>query len=62
MRIAEIVTPLKANMEKFKDLAAEVDESGDPDKMSMFADALPRQQRMLLQSGLLILPFFRQLT
>lgn len=26
----------------------------------MFADALPKQQRMLMQSGLLILPFFRQ--
>lgn len=62
MRIAEIVTPLKANMEKFKDLVAEVDESGDADKMAMFADALPKQQRMLMQSGLLILPFFRQLT
>lgn len=56
------MAPLKANMEKFKDLAAEVDESGDPDKIAMFADALPRQQHMLLQSGLLILPFFRQLT
>ena len=62
MRIAEIVAPLKANMEKFKDLVAEVDESGDADKMAMFADALPKQQRMLMQSGLLILPFFRQLT
>lgn len=57
MRIAEIVAPLKANMEKFKDLVAEVDESGDADKMAMFADALPKQQRMLMQSGLLILPF-----
>ena len=28
----------------------------------MFADALPKQQRMLMQSGLLIIPFFRQLT
>ena len=26
----------------------------------MFAEALPKQQRMLMQSGLLILPFFRQ--
>ena len=37
-----------------------MDESGDKDKMDMFADALPKQQRMLMQSGLLILPFFRQ--
>lgn len=40
----------------------EVDESGDADKMAMFADALPKQQKMLMQSGLLIIPFFRQLT
>ena len=47
-------------MEAFKNLVHEVDESGDKDKMDMFADALPKQQRMLMQSGLLILPFFRQ--
>ena len=28
----------------------------------MFADALPKQQKMLMQSGLLIIPFFKQLT
>lgn len=28
----------------------------------MFADALPKQQKMLMESGILILPFFRQLT
>lgn len=39
-----------------------MDESDDKDKMAMFADALPKQQRMLMQSGLLIIPFFRQLT
>lgn len=49
-------------MAKFKDLVAAVDESGDPDKMAMFADALPKQQKMLMESGILILPFFRQLT
>ena len=52
------MAPLKANMEKFKDLAAEVDESQD----GHVRRSLPKQQRMLLQSGLLILPFFRQLT
>lgn len=26
----------------------------------MFVDALPRQQRMLMRSGCLVLPFFRQ--
>lgn len=49
-------------MAAFESLVAEVDESGDPDKMAMFADALPKQQKMLMQSGLLIIPFFRQLT
>ena len=28
--------------------------------MAMFADALPKQQKMLMESGLLVLPFFRQ--
>ena len=28
----------------------------------MFADALPKQQKMLMESGLLIIPFFRQQT
>ncbi len=49
-------------MEAFKTLVAEVDESGDVDKMAMFADALPKQQKMLMQSGILIIPFFRQLS
>lgn len=60
--IAKIVAPLAKNMAAFKKLVAEVDESGDKDKMAMFADALPKQQKMLMESGLLILPFFRQLT
>ena len=45
-----------------KELVFEVDESGDKDKMAMFADALPKQQKMLMESGLLIIPFFRQQT
>ena len=49
-------------MAAFKELVAEVDESGDKDKMAMFADALPKQQKMLMQSSLLIIPFFRQQT
>ncbi|HJE38446.1 MAG TPA: nitroreductase family protein [Candidatus Amulumruptor caecigallinarius] len=60
--IAKVIAPLAKNMETFKQLVAEVDESDDKDKMAMFADALPKQQRMLMQSGLLIIPFFRQLT
>lgn len=61
-RIAEIIAPLAKNMEAFKDLVFEVDESGDKDKMAMFADALPKQQKMLMESGLLIIPFFNQKT
>ena len=32
----------------------------DGDEHAMFVDALPKQQRMLAQSGCLVLPFFRQ--
>ncbi len=60
--IAKVIAPLAKNMAVFKELVAEVDESGDKDKMAMFANALPKQQKMLMQSGLLIIPFFRQLT
>lgn len=60
--IAKVIAPLSKNMAVFESLVAEVDESGDTDKMAMFADALPKQQKMLMQSGLLIIPFFRQLT
>lgn len=60
--IARTIAPLARNMEKFKTLVAEADESGDRDKMAMFADALPKQQKMLMESGLLIIPFFRQPT
>lgn len=58
--IAKVIAPLAKNMEAFKDLVFEVDDSGDKDKAAMFADALPKQQKMLMDSGLLILPFFRQ--
>lgn len=60
--IARVIAPLAKNMAHFSRLVAEVDESGDADKMAMFSDALPKQQRMLMQSGLLVIPFFRQLT
>lgn len=60
--IANVIAPLAKNMEAFKKLVAEVDESDDKDKMAMFADASPKQQKMLMESGLLIIPFFRQLT
>ena len=60
--IGKVIAPLAKNVKKFKILVSEVDESGDEDKMAMFADALPKQQKMLMESGLLIIPFFRQLT
>lgn len=59
--IYKVIAPLAKNMAAFEQLVSEVDESGDTDKMAMFADALPKQQKMLMQSGLLIIPFFRQL-
>lgn len=58
--IARVIAPLAKNMAAFAELVHEVDASGDRDKMAMFADALPKQQKMLMQSGLLIIPFFRQ--
>ena len=58
--ITKVIAPLIKNMAAFKELVFEVDDSGDKDKMEMFADALPKQQKMLMESGLLILPFFRQ--
>ena len=43
--IAKVIAPLAKNMAAFKTLVHEVDESGDKDKMAMFADALPKQQK-----------------
>lgn len=60
--IAKVVAPLAKNMASFRELVFEVDESGDRDKMAMFADALPKQQKILMDSGLLIIPFFCQKT
>ena len=44
--IAKVIAPLAKNMAAFKKLVAEVDESGDKDKMAMFADALPKQKNI----------------
>ena len=52
--IAKVIAPLAKNMAAFND------NTGDKDKMAMFADALLKQQRMLMQSGLLIIPFYNQ--
>lgn len=58
--IARVIAPLVKNMTAFEELVFEADDTGDKDKMEMFADALPKQHKMLMESGLLILPFFRQ--
>lgn len=60
--IAKVIAPLVKNMEAFKELVFEADDTGDKEKMEMFADALPKQQKMLMESGLLVIPFFRQQT
>ncbi len=43
--LQKVIAPLAKNMAAFKKLVAEVDESDDQDKMAMFADALPKQQK-----------------
>ncbi|MDO5570555.1 MAG: nitroreductase family protein [Bacteroidales bacterium] len=58
--IGKIIAPLGKNIDDFKKLVFEVNDSADKDKMDMFADALPKQQKMLMESGLLIIPFYRQ--
>lgn len=59
--IARLVSPVTENTETIQQTglkaAAEV---MDKDEHAMFVDALPKQQRMLMQSDCLVLPFFRQ--
>lgn len=59
--IMKLIAPVVENTEKIQQtgLAAGKAEM-DKDEYAMFADALPKQQRMLVQSNCLILPFFRQ--
>lgn len=60
-RIAEMIAPVAGNTEAIQQtyIAAE-GHAMDEDELAMFEDALPKQQRMLMQSGCLVLPFFRQ--
>lgn len=60
-RIAEMIAPVAGNTEAIQQtyIAAE-GHAMDADELAMFEDALPKQQRMLMQSGCLVLPFFRQ--
>ncbi len=57
--IASIVDPLAGNIEGFTrkhvDALADV---MDKDEYAMFVDAMPKQQKMLVESGCLVLPFF----
>lgn len=59
--IARLVSPIAENTENIQqnrlEAAADV---MDKDEHAMFVDALPKQQRMLMQSNCLVLPFFRQ--
>lgn len=59
--ITRLVSPVTKNTETIQQTglkaAAEV---MDKDEHAMFVDALPKQQRMLMQSDCLVLPFFRQ--
>lgn len=59
--IARIVAPVTENTENIQQKALEATaRTMDKDEYDMFVDALPKQQRMLMQSDCLILPFFRQ--
>lgn len=60
-RIAEIISPVAANTERVQ--AAALKATGhamDPDEHAMFVDALPKQHSMLIESGCLVLVYFRQ--
>lgn len=57
--IARLISPVAENTRNIQqaglDAAADM---MDKDEHAMFVDALPKQQRMLIQSNCLVLPFF----
>ena len=57
--ITRIVAPLASNIKGFtqKNVDALADVM-DKDEYAMFVDAMPKQQKMLVESGCLVLPFF----
>lgn len=60
-RIARLVASVAANTQRIQQTGlAAAAETMDGDEHAMFVDALPKQQRMLVESGCLVLPFFRQ--
>lgn len=59
--ISRLILPVAENTQNIQQagLQAAADVM-DKDEYAMFVDALPKQQRMLMQSNCLVLPFFRQ--
>ena len=51
--IARLISPVAENTENIQQKALQIEHA-------MFVDALPNQQRILMQSNCLVLPFFRQ--
>ena len=59
--IAKIIKPIpKTASEKRVDFILNSWRLKDPCQISMYKDAIPKQYAMLIQSGCLVLPFFRQ--
>lgn len=57
-RIGRIISPVSENTRNIQQTGLEVaGNTMDRDEYAMFVDALPKQQRMLMQSGCLVLPF-----
>ena len=61
-RILPLIETVAENMKAIQQTGLEAGRAAmDADELDMFVDALPKQQRMLMQSGCLVLPFFRQI-
>lgn len=59
--IARLISPVAENTKNIQQRGLETAANAmDKDEHAMFVDALPKQQRMLMQSNCLVLPFFRQ--
>ena len=59
--ITRLIAPVTENTKNIQQTGLEATASiMDKDEHAMFTDALPKQQRMLIQSNCLILPFFKQ--
>ena len=59
--IAHIAATVAENTRRIQQTGLEAAaETMDGDEYAMFVDALPKQQAMLIESGCLVLPFFRQ--